>query len=441
VVSAYEGQVGGLRVATLAIGFAALVGLGCQPAKVQGPAGATGGAPGAAGGGPGAGQGPGPGAGGNAGGAPDAGTIALPDAGAVDLAPPSTGTCAAETFEASPVAVDLVFVIDQSPSMLFMIGGRTKWALAREALGRFLRDPGSAGLGVGFQYFPTPTTGASCANDEDCGFILTCKGGRCMYPFSPFPSCAVADYTRLNVPIGLLPANEGALTQSMMREPYANWGSSPMGIAAQGVFKFLRTRLQTVRDRQVAVVLVTDGVPSNCFYGWIQTPDIVAGLGAELRMQPPIRTFVIGLFSDRMEDRGGEGALTEFARAGGTNAPFFVRPPDDVAGRFVEALNQIRAASLPCEYVIPADKAGALDFQKVNLHYKGPSREEDVPYVGNAARCDPMRGGWYYDVDPATSTMRPTRVIACPATCAEFKSQMGKSQVSLAYGCKTRTID
>jgi hypothetical protein len=50
-----------------------------------------------------------------------------------------------------------------------------------------------------------------------------------------------------------------------------------------------------------------------------------------------------------------------------------------------------------------------------------------------------MRGGWYYDVDPAMG--KPTRVIACPATCSEFKAGTGKSQVSLAYGCRTRTID
>ena len=114
-------------------------------------------------------------------------------------------------------------------------------------------------------------------------------------------------------------------------------------------------------------------------------------------------------------------ALGQFAAAGGTMAPFFVRPPEDVSARFLEALNQIRAATLPCEYVIPAAKADTLDFQKVNLHFKGPGREEDIPYVGRADRCDPMRGGWYYDVDPAMG--RPARVIACPATCSQFKAE------------------
>jgi hypothetical protein len=194
-----------------------------------------------------------------------------------------------------------------------------------------------------------------------------------------------------------------------------------------------------VPDRQPAVVLVTDGVPSGCFSGWIRPPDIVAGLTAQQSLAPGIRTFVIGLFSDRKEDQGGEMALAQFAAAGGTTAPFFVRPPEDVSARFLEALDRIRAATLPCAYVIPADRADTLDFNRVNLHHKGPAGEDDVPYVGRAERCDPARGGWYYDVDPATA--RPTQVIACPATCARFKAETGKAQVSLAYGCRTRTID
>ena len=419
----------GLIVAAVAL----LAGASCQPAKVAGAPGSPGAGSGASPGGPAVNRSDAAGVSGGSGG------FMVPDAapGAADAPPAPPATCAAETFEATPVGVDLVFVIDQSPSMRFQIGGRTKWALAREALGRFLADPQSAGLGVGFLYFPTPSTRSPCTTDEDCGFILACTNGRCIYPIEPYPSCAVLDYTRLSVPIAPLPGNQAALAQSMMREPYDSWGASPMGVAAQGVYRYLRGRPPS--DRQVAVVLVTDGVPSGCFSGWIRPPDIIAGLAAEAGRQPGIRTFVIGLFSDRSEDQGGEQALAQFAAAGGTGTPFFVRPPADVNAGFVAALNQIRAASLPCEYTIPAGKADMLDFQKVNLRYRGPTREEDVPYVGRAERCDPTRGGWYYDVDPAMG--RPTRVIACPATCAEFKGSTGKAQVSLAYGCRTRTID
>jgi hypothetical protein len=46
-----------------------------------------------------------------------------------------------------------------------------------------------------------------------------------------------------------------------------------------------------------------------------------------------------------------------------------------------------------------------------------------------------MRGGWYYDTDPAQGM--PTTVHVCPATCARFKAEMGGA-VELRFGCKTR---
>ena len=52
---------------------------------------------------------------------------------------------------------------------------------------------------------------------------------------------------------------------------------------------------------------------------------------------------------------------------------------------------------------------------------KGAASEENVPYVGSAAKCDPMLGGWYYDVDPATAM--PTKVVVCDKTCSRFKAE------------------
>ena len=63
---------------------------------------------------------------------------------------------------------------------------------------------------------------------------------------------------------------------------------------------------------------------------------------------------------------------------------------------------------------------------------------EDIPYVSTAARCDPMRGGWYYDVDPAMAA--PTRVVTCPATCDRLKAEPN-ANVNLVFGCKTIVID
>ena len=63
----------------------------------------------------------------------------------------------------------------------------------------------------------------------------------------------------------------------------------------------------------------------------------------------------------------------------------------------------------------------------------------DVPYVGQADRCDPAAGGWHYDVVP-TATATPARISVCPATCARFGADKD-GQVDLVFGCKTRVIE
>lgn len=49
-----------------------------------------------------------------------------------------------------------------------------------------------------------------------------------------------------------------------------------------------------------------------------------------------------------------------------------------------------------------------------------------------------MRGGWYYDVNPATGT--PTRVVMCPASCNRLKQGANQS-VELLFGCRSSIIE
>jgi hypothetical protein len=49
-------------------------------------------------------------------------------------------------------------------------GMQSKWQLTRAALEAFVKDPGSAGLGVGLSFFPskTPEEMRGCLSDQDC---------------------------------------------------------------------------------------------------------------------------------------------------------------------------------------------------------------------------------------------------------------------------------
>ena len=51
----------------------------------------------------------------------------------------------------------VVLLVDVSGSMDELSGTQSKWQLSRAALGAFVKDPGSTGLGVGLSFFPSKT--------------------------------------------------------------------------------------------------------------------------------------------------------------------------------------------------------------------------------------------------------------------------------------------
>jgi hypothetical protein len=186
---------------------AALVALiGCRPPQVYNPgasgSGGTGGIAGSAGASAPAGRT----------GSPD---FNAPDAGSA-VAPPVTASCATQSNRAERLPVDLALLVDTSGSMGDASGDDTKWNKAKAALSAFVRDPASAGLGVGITFFPgdpgAPAghTGA-CATDADCAGISvpldgSCRrDGVCYSPGHPVIDrlCAVGLVSPFNCPAGL----------------------------------------------------------------------------------------------------------------------------------------------------------------------------------------------------------------------------------------------
>ena len=245
--------------------------------------------------------------------------------------------------------------------------------------------------------------------------------------------CEDARYETPAVPIQELPMAQGALTRTLTRK--LPIGGTPLGPAVRGVLGHLRARLMADPSRKAALIVTSDGLPEGCQRNDI--PAIAADIGAAFTGSPSIPTYVIGVFSAN-EIAMARPQMDTLARSGGTNQAFVLTAADDLNMRLLDALNQIRGAVLACEYRIPAMPAGKLDFGKVNVRHIGPAGPENVPYVETMDRCDPARGGWYYDVPPATGT--PSRVIVCPATCARFNAEKS-AQVELVFGCATQRID
>jgi Mg-chelatase subunit ChlD len=438
---------------------------------------------------------------------PSGPSLALPDGGGADLpaAPAGNGPigekCAESGAQAEQVPVDLLFLVDSSGSMAAKSGNSTKWTLATEALRSFVKDPKSAGLGIGVTFFPrlAPeklcTTNAQCGGAFPAGFDTCIQKHRCATPGQPVPlsgpecdgpldpcedpahtclplgtcsqsgalclgvgtpcpggaagdmcmarsrACQINSsawcpqtYDQATVAIAALPANEPALLTALTTQyPY---GGTPLGPAVHGGIMQLKARQAATPGRRVALVLVSDGLPDG-FCGGNFAPAIVSEVTAARMATPSIPSYVIGVFAPEDIPRA-QPVLEQLATAGGSGQPFILMTSSDLGMRFQDALNQIRGTALACEFTIPTGNA-AIDYGKVNVRWQGAAATEDLLYVGTAARCDPIKGGWYFDVDPASGGT-PKRVLICDASCTKFKTD-ASAKVELRFGCKTRVID
>ena len=376
--------------------------------------------------------------------------------------------------------------------------GPAKWDAVATALKSFFSDQGSNGLGVGLQFFPLTAAGVpdtctssaqcnghgpcflkacelelqfaqlvpcdtnndcggfgdqciplgQCANDtqyvcayqagapQSCGMDANGNDlGNCQQMVSSFcvnaDSCTTGDYATPAVEIatlgGAAPALKSAIDQN------SPGGSTPTYPALDGAVKHAKDWAAAHPDHKVVAVMATDGLPTEC-----DPTDIasIAQLAANGKNgNPSVLTFVIGVFG--ANDAGAQQNLNQIAQAGGTTSAFFIQDNQDVTTAFLDALHKIQGQTLQCEYLIPTPPDGSdLDYTKVNVEYTpaGSNTPQTVFYVGKAASCDAVNGGWYYDKDPAQGQV-PSKIEMCPATCSKLKGVGG--QIDIKIGCQT----
>jgi hypothetical protein len=401
-------------------------------------------------------------------------------------------TCAGVTSQAQLIPLDIYLMLDSSGSMSETTGamgaGPSKWSAVTQALDAFFVDPQSAGLGVGLQHFPllgagVPATCTSssqcpaqagpcllkvcsnqssvmpCTQSSDCPFPSACvKLGQCGaelcapangalcpdngQPCQPLTtstcaqadSCAASDYDAPAVEIAALNGASSALSSAIAGVTPS--GATPTSAALSGAISHARTWAAAHPTHTVIVLLATDGLPTECLPQDI--PSIAQLAAGGLAGSPAVKTFAIGVFAPADISAGAPANLDQIAAAGGTTKSFVVDTSQNVEASFLAALTAIRGTKLACEYAVPpAGPAGQLDFGKVNTEYTpaGSSTPTTVGYVPDLAGCDPVNGGWYYDVDPSQGGT-PTKIIMCPATCGAFGANTG-GQVDIRVGCKT----
>jgi len=404
--------------------------------------------------------------------------------------------CASRSQQAERVQLDLYLMLDSSGSMDdFTASGQTKWVAVQAALTSFLQNPQSAGLGVGLQYFPllqpnvpdtcaanaacnggtcaleracnSPTNPLACTTNAQCPAGIACvRVGLCLGPTGdaivcfpalpgyicnndpnnpclPLPGycsnrdvCGPAEYATPAVEIAPLPAAAPALVASLrQRVPD---GLTPTGGALSGAITHAQAWGRANPTHRVAVVLATDGFPTECTP--VDVPGVAALASTAAAGTPSISTFVIGVFAPA-EQADARVNLDAIASAGGTGTAFLIDTSQNVTQGFVTALNAIRTMALSCEYQVPVPPAdgGVPDYFAVNVQFtSGAGQTVTIGNVRDRASCSPTKGGWYYDADPGTGA-RPSTINICPTACAALQADP-VGRVDILLGCTTVAI-
>jgi hypothetical protein len=307
--------------------------------------------------------------------------------------------CTGVSNEAEAVPIDLFFMMDRSVSMANPVPGTsmTRWDALVEAVREFTQSVDGDSIRAGLGFF-----GISGGNDTEL-------------------DCNVGNYSKPTVAIGTLADVGGDIVDAMTN--MVPGGLTPTGPALEGALSYAASWAMDNPGRATAVVLVTDGYPTQCDPRSVS--DVAAIAEQAHLMKPYVRTYVIGL--------GGDDNLDSIAQQGGTHSAFKV-DEGDISTSFVSALHNVTNSELSCEYALPPPPSTSqkLDLAKVQVTYTLASdgTTEEIPAIPGIASCaNSANGGWYYDVPDD-----PTSIEVCPCTCARFDA----GRVDVRVGCKPR---
>ncbi|MEN0063901.1 MAG: vWA domain-containing protein [Myxococcota bacterium] len=313
--------------------------------------------------------------------------------------PADTGTteafeaCAEVQETASRVPVNLLLTIDRSGSM--NDGDPvSKWDAMTSALGAFIESPEAEDLRVGLRWWP----------DADGCNNMECNTDACGMPQVDVGSLADVEQRTalLDEVAGTSPADEGG---------------TPMSAALTGARDWAQDVQGAVPDEQVAIALLTDGIPNGCD----ETVDGIASI-AEAAFTDGAPTYVMGIEGSREAD------VNQIALSGGTAQAFLVGSGNAEA-ELLEALVAIQGQALSCSYDFP--KGAELDPAQIRIELDVDGMMMRLTRVADEASC--TEDGFFLSKDGA-------RITLCEATCTSLRETLD-AEIDIAIGCVCETDD
>jgi von Willebrand factor type A domain len=335
-----------------------------------------------------------------------------------------------------PKPVALYLMQDRSGSMNESTGipffSPSKWQQTVDAIKAFVVDPSSDRIDVALGFFPSATG-----------------------------QCTGENYDTPVVPLGRLLNSQHA--QAIDRaladnSPSALVGGkgTPIEGGLRGAVNFCLVFEANHPDEKCAVVLITDGAPTECG----KDGATLNGVAADAFQKAQVKTFTIGM-------NGADPALLNGIAAAGqtdcspsngdnycnvsTSATAFSdalkRIRETILETITEKVTQQVTTPLDCEFKIsPPPEGQVFNRDEVNVRFTHDGTVDKILQVPSEVDCGiSSAGGWYYD-DPNM----PTKIKVCSATCAAIKastgdggtggpSSAGAPRVDILLGCQTET--
>ncbi len=310
--------------------------------------------------------------------------------------------CSGSTSVASFRPVKLFIMFDKSGSMSTgLSGGGTRWSATSAALSTFFKDPGSAGLGVAFRFFPDDKPSSGC-NDNKCS-AAACSD----------PLVELGVLTSAGSPSD---TQEKLLLNAVSSTSPGGW--TPTFPALDGALDWATSNQMTDPSSIYAVVLVTDGQPSKCNTDWKD----IRQLATDAYENYGVRTYAIGIQGSNISD------LDLLAKAGGTGSAFVATASNaaQMQADLVDALQSIAGQNVSCTFALPTGTT--IDSNNVSVVYTPGTggATQTLPKVQGSSSCG---SGWYFD-DNTT----PKEITLCPTTCSAVQADKG-ALVETQLGC------
>jgi hypothetical protein len=119
---------------------------------------------------------------------------------------------------------------------------------------------------------------------------------------------------------------------------------------------------------------------------------------------------------------------------GGVSGDLCLQDFDPVFDELVQSV--IASAELSCEWEIPKPPDGeTLDPSRVNIDFlDGEGAKTLIGNVESEEQCDRVDNAWYYD-----NPEDPEKIMVCPATC-DWIRRFPHAQIVLQFGCETEVL-